>query len=85
MQSGQRYIRTVIVAVPLFSFTTPYVSDVAKTQIASLDLPGGEAFDFGDDWWHQINVMELKDQAPKGKYPKVTKRVGASPRQYPEF
>ena len=39
-------------------------------------------FDFGDDWWHQINVLAIDDKAPKGKYPKVIKRVGKSPPQY---
>lgn len=39
-------------------------------------------FDFGDDWWHQINVVKIEDAAPRGRYPKVTKRVGESPPQY---
>ena len=59
------------------------VNDVAKAQMASLGLSKGDFFgywfDFGDDWWHQIAVMDIKEKAPKGKYPKVTKRVGASP------
>ncbi|MCX5677188.1 MAG: hypothetical protein NTX87_19550 [Planctomycetota bacterium] len=42
----------------------------------------GYWFDFGDDWWHQINVVAIADEALRGKYPKVTKRVGASPPQY---
>jgi len=42
----------------------------------------GYWFDFGDDWWHQINVVATEDAAPRGKYPKVTKRVGKSPPQY---
>ena len=29
--------------------------------------------------------MDIKEKAPKGKYPKVTARVGASPPQYAEF
>ena len=41
-------------------------------------------FDFGDDWWHQINVADIQEKAPKGKYPKVTKREGRSPPQYPD-
>ena len=24
-------------------------------------------FDFGDDWWHQINVLAIDDAVPKGK------------------
>lgn len=60
--------------------------DVAQTTIDSLDLKVDQAFgywfDFGDDWWHQINVLAIDDKMPKGKYPKVVKRVGKSPPQY---
>ena len=44
----------------------------------------GYWFDFGDDWWHQINVEAIGDEAPRGKLPRVTKRVGKSPPQYGE-
>ncbi|EKV02013.1 Plasmid pRiA4b ORF-3-like protein [Leptolyngbya sp. PCC 7375] len=68
---------------------TSSVNDVAKAKLASLGLSQGDFFgywfDFGDDWWHQIAVMDIKEKAPKGKYPKVTARVGASPPQYAEF
>jgi len=60
--------------------------DVTRTSIGSLGLKKGDAFgywfDFGDDWWHQINVTDIKEKAGAGKYPKVTKRVGKSPPQY---
>jgi len=60
--------------------------DVAQTTINSLGVKVDQAFgywfDFGDDWWHQINVLAIDDQVPKGKYPKVVKRVGKSPPQY---
>jgi hypothetical protein len=60
--------------------------DVEKTTIGSLGLKVDEAFgywfDFGDDWWHQINVISIEVEIPKGEYPRVTKRVGASPPQY---
>ena len=42
-------------------------------------------FDFGDDWWHQINVLAIDDKVPKGKYPKVVKRIGKSPPQYVDW
>jgi hypothetical protein len=62
--------------------------DVAQTTIDSLGVKVGQAFgywfDFGDDWWHQINVLAIDDQVPKGKYPRVVKRVGKSPPQYPD-
>ncbi|HUT88463.1 MAG TPA: hypothetical protein VMY37_03115 [Thermoguttaceae bacterium] len=60
--------------------------DATRTAIASLglkvDQPFGYWFDYGDDWWHQIDVVAIEEKAPKGKYPKVTKRVGKSPPQY---
>jgi Domain of unknown function (DUF6398)/Plasmid pRiA4b ORF-3-like protein len=63
--------------------------EVNHTTIAALGLSLDEAFgywfDFGDDWWHQINVMAIAPTAPKGKYPKITERVGASPPQYADF
>ena len=42
----------------------------------------GYWFDFGDDWWHQINVVAIDDKAGRGKFPKVIKRIGESPPQY---
>lgn len=61
---------------------------VDQTTIDSLGLEVGRSFgywfDFGDDWWHQVNVEAVEDKMPKGKLPKVTKRVGKSPPQYPD-
>ena len=61
---------------------------VDETTIESLGLKVddrfGYWFDFGDDWWHQINVEAIEDKLPKGKLPKVTKQVGKSPPQYPD-
>jgi len=30
----------------------------------------GYWFDFGDDWWHQINVIAIDEKPGRGKYPK---------------
>lgn len=62
---------------------------VTKTKITSLNLQIDQAFgywfDFGDDWWHQINVVAIEDSSSEQeKYPKITKRTGESPPQYPE-
>jgi len=60
--------------------------DVRKTIMDDLKLKKDAAFgywfDFGDDWWHQINVLAIEVKTLKGKYPKVTKKVGKSPPQY---
>lgn len=62
--------------------------DVARTSIGSLGLKVddrfGYWFDFGDDWWHQINVVSIEHKVPRGRFPKLTKRVGDSPPQYIE-
>ncbi|MEM1369730.1 MAG: plasmid pRiA4b ORF-3 family protein [Cyanobacteria bacterium P01_H01_bin.15] len=62
---------------------------VTETTIASLGLekdePFGYWFDFGDDWWHQVSVLDILEQAPKGKFPRITEQEGASPPQYPEL
>lgn len=61
-----------------------------ETKIGALELEEDEPFaywfDFGDDWWHQINVVSITEPVPdpKGKYPKIIKREGASPPQYME-
>ena len=39
-------------------------------------------FDFGDDWWHWIDVTAVSSTIPPGTYPKVIGRVGKSPPQY---
>ena len=60
--------------------------DVSSTSVGSLGLKADDVFgywfDFGDDWWHQINVAAIEDTVPTGIYPRVSKRVGQSPPQY---
>jgi len=85
--NADRYVLPVELE-PLFGSSEP-AGEVSKTKIASLDLSVGDMFgywfDFGDDWWHQIRVVEILDIAPKRKYPRITKRVGESPEQYPIY
>ena len=63
--------------------------DVTRTQVGSIGLKVDDAFgywfDFGDDWWHQINVIDIQPEAPTGAYPRVVKRVGASPPQHDDW
>lgn len=70
-------------------FAQAPTANVSKTKISSLGLSVNDAFgywfDFGDDWWHQINVAKITDETLSGNYPKITKRVGASPPQYADF
>jgi hypothetical protein len=80
---GPRY---VLPMTPELGDDNPYAGLVDETTIESLGLKKGRAFgywfDFGDDWWHQINVEAIEPNIPPGKYPKITKRVGKSPPQY---
>jgi Plasmid pRiA4b ORF-3-like protein len=63
--------------------------DVTRTRLGSIGLQVDDAFgywfDFGDDWWHQINVVDIQTDVPKGTYPRVTKRVGESPPQHDDW
>jgi len=70
-----------------FGMEMPSAGTAFKTRIDSLVLMVGSNFfywfDFGDDWWHEITVEAINDAVPPGTYPKVSKRVGESPPQYP--
>jgi hypothetical protein len=67
----------------------PPAGRVDQTTLDSLGLKVGDRFgywfDFGDDWWHQINVEAVADSVPHGAFPRVTKRVGKSPPQYADL
>ena len=67
----------------------PPIGRVDETTLDSLDLKVSDRFgywfDFGDDWWHQINVEAVEEKTLRGKYPRVTKRVGKSPPQYADL
>jgi hypothetical protein len=60
--------------------------DVTQTTLDALKLKRDEIFgywfDFGDDWWHQVNVLGVEQKTPSGVYPKVIARIGQSPPQY---
>jgi hypothetical protein len=62
--------------------------DARTTQLDSLDLKEGRAFgywfDFGDDWFHEIHVQRIEQAIPTVTYPRVIKRIGKAPPQYPE-
>jgi hypothetical protein len=39
----------------------------------------------GDQWEHVIDLLNVKTGAGKGPYPKLGKKVGSSPPQYPDI
>jgi hypothetical protein len=88
MHEGPMYRRRM----PPSPFGFEEEADIGIAEDTTLDSLGlkvnrafGYWFDFGDDWMHQINVVEIDPSVPKGKYPKVISRVGASPPQYPNM
>ena len=62
--------------------------DARTTTLDDLNLKPkrvfGYWFDFGDDWFHQIQVERIEKAIPTVTYPRVIKRVGKSPPQYVE-
>jgi hypothetical protein len=68
---------------------TEVAGTVTDTTLDDLGLKKDDVFgywfDFGDDWWHQINVLAIREEAGSGKYPRITARVGESPPQYPDL
>lgn len=67
----------------------PNYGDALTTTLDELNLQRrksafGYWFDFGDDWFHQIQVERVERAIPTVTYPRVIKRVGKSPPQYRE-
>jgi hypothetical protein len=60
--------------------------DASTTTLDSLGLKPERAFgywfDFGDDWYHQVQVDRIEQAIPTVTYPRVIKRIGKSPPQY---
>jgi len=87
---GDRYgIQLPFEMPPDPSDTRRPAGDAAKTTIDSLGLELNRAFgywfDFGDDWYHQIDVVAIGEAVPRRRYPKVIAGVGESPPQYADF
>jgi len=81
---GKRYVLPAAMEGPFGEDDAAGI--VTRTSMDSLGLKNDQAFgywfDFGDDWFHQINVVAVSPDVPKRKYPRVTNRVGESPPQY---
>jgi len=59
-----------------------------RAKVNSLDLKPKRKilylFDFGDEWWHSIQLLSIRQEGPKGKYPRVIESQGEAPPQYDE-
>ena len=42
-------------------------------------------FDYGDEWRFKVEVIDIGQSAPKGRYPKIRTTVGKAPDQYPDL
>jgi len=90
-QRARRYVLPMAMDDPLGE--SKPAGDVSSTSVGSLGLETGDTFgywfDFGDDWWHEVEVVAVdEDPHPlrkRPKLPKITKRVGQSPPQYVDW
>ncbi|MCJ7771524.1 MAG: plasmid pRiA4b ORF-3 family protein [Desulfobacterales bacterium] len=59
------------------------------TGIGEVDLAEKDKlyylFDFGDDWWHEITLLKIGEAEKSATYPRIVKKVGESPEQYPDY
>jgi len=60
-----------------------------RARIDSLGLPVKKKFlylfDFGDEWWHSVQLLGIKQEEPKGKYPRIIESQGEAPPQYADY
>jgi len=74
-------------------FTSPGSDTTGETKLAtrvridSIALYGGPKFlylfDYGDDWWHEVELIGVTQRVTRASYPRVVKKQGKSPLQYP--
>ena len=57
-----------------------------RIRIDSLYLEPGQRFlylfDYGDSWWHEVELIKVREGRLWGKYPKIVTKHGKSPPQY---
>jgi len=69
-------------------FDTGGTSKLAsRIRIDSVELYGGPRFlylfDYGDEWWHDVELVSITQRVTRTNYPRVVKKQGKSPPQYP--
>ncbi len=59
-----------------------------RIRIDSVELYGGREFlylfDYDDEWWHEVELMSITERVTRAKYPRLVKKQGKSPAQYPK-
>ena len=60
----------------------------SRIRIDSVELYGGRKFlylfDYGDEWWHDVELVSVTERVTRAKYPRVVKKQDKSPPQYPK-
>lgn len=82
---ARRYVLPIVLEDVVGEKPAGTVNEAIGSLGLKTDDAFGYLFDFGDEWWHQINVMGIKEKADPGKYPKIIGRVGNSPPQYADL
>jgi hypothetical protein len=61
--------------------------DAAGSRLDDLGLRAGQRFeylfDFGDSWWHEVTVEQIRPAAPGARGSWLVEKHGESPPQYP--
>ncbi len=75
-------------------YTSPGIGDdgtgklATRIRIDSVELYGGPKvlylFDYGDDWWHEVELISVTKKVTRASFPRVVKKQGKSPPQYPK-
>jgi len=75
-------------------YTSPGISAdgtgklATRIRIDSVELYGGPKFlylfDYGDEWWHNVELISVTQRVTRANYPRVVKKQGKSPQQYPK-
>ena len=75
-------------------YTSPGISAngtnklATRIRIDSIALHGGPnilyLFDYGDEWWHKVELISVTERVTRASYPRVVKKQGKSPPQYPK-
>ena len=57
-----------------------------RIRIDSVELYGGPKFlylfNYGDEWWHEVELISVTERVTRANYPRVVKRQGKSPPQH---
>lgn len=77
----------------LYAFACPFEDEhppwTDEVIIGELGLVKGHTFgylfDYGDNHWFTIKVMDIRPEAGRDKYPRVVDKQGEAPEQYPEY